>query len=156
MQTGARAIAKKAVFALTHLKGLLQKAHSFTNRIDAWERAKVSALSFFRAAVKGQTGPFIFVSQQDVGVAFIVAHQNIKRRAALLNQIVLENQRFGFSLGDCYIDLLDALDQRCGFWAQAGLAEIATNPVLQVFGFTHIKYLPLAIEHLIDARALSQ
>ena len=65
------------------------------------------------------------LADEDVRVGLVVAQQDVVRRAQLLDQGLLKQQRFRFAAGDGDLDIRDAPDQCLGLGIQTGIAEIA-------------------------------
>ena len=60
--------------------------------------------------------PRIFLARQlDVGIRFVVAKQNVVARLPLLDQVVLERQRFLLVIDLDKVDVARLVDQRAGF-----------------------------------------
>ncbi|SEH06480.1 Uncharacterised protein [Candidatus Venteria ishoeyi] len=122
---------------------------------NAGIRPKITPFITFCTAMKTQPGK-ITRRQINKWIAFIIPQQNIIRRLMTLNQVVFQQQRFGFGVGDGDINTGDARYQGAGFWRlSGGTAKITGEAVFQVFGFTDIKNLVGGIPHLIHAGFLT-
>jgi len=152
LQAWTGAVGEIAVFALAHGKGLLQQAEALANGARTGVRPEIPPLGFLRPAVDAQPREFTF-RQEYVGIRLIVAQQNVVRRAPLLDQVLLEQQRLGLVGGNGGFDLGDARHQRSGFRRQAGLAEVAGQAFLEVLGLAHIEQPRLGVEHPVYAWA---
>src|SRR5690606_4156705 len=82
-------VAIEAVLALTHEECLLQQPQALADGPGAWVGAEVAPRLFLRAAMNAQAGK-IAAGKKDVGVGFVIAKQDVVRRAPLLDQRLLE------------------------------------------------------------------
>jgi hypothetical protein len=57
----------------------------------------------------------LFVGQLDVGIRLVVAQQDVEARLVLLDQVVLEGQRFFFVIHQDVVDIDGFADEGAGF-----------------------------------------
>ena len=155
LQTGPRAIAVVAVLALAHLEYLLQEIQAVAHGAGAGIGAEVAALPALGAPVQGEPRK-LAVRQVDIGVGFVVTQQDVVDRLVLLDQVVLQQQRLDLAVQHSDLDVGDVGHHRHGFRLQPAGAEVAGNPVFQVFGLAHVQQPPLGVVHLVHAGALAQ
>lgn len=137
LQAGPGAIAEVAVLTLAHEKGLLQQGETLANGPGAWIGPEITPLPLLRTTVDAQAR-IRAIGQVHVGIGFVVAQQDVVRRAPLLDQGLLEQQRLGLVGGDGGFNLRDLRHQSGGLRCQPGLAEVAGEALLEVLGLAHI------------------
>ena len=72
----------------------------------------------------------VLAGQLDVGVGFVVAQQDVEARLVLLDEVVLERQRFLFVVDQDVVDVARFGDQRAGFGVgQLVFGEVAAHAV---------------------------
>jgi hypothetical protein len=88
-------------------------------------------------------------------ISLVIFQQDIVMRLMLFNKRVFQDQSFEFRIGYDHIEIMDFLDHGFHF-GQMIPVEIAADSVLQLFCLPHIDYLPMLIQHQINARKLWQ
>ena len=156
LQAGSGAIAKEIIIALAHSKGFLQKIQAVPNGLNTGEWPEITASLSLAAPMKGQPGIGIPVGQKQVGIGFIIPQQDIEWRPVLLDQILFQQQRLYFCLGNGDINVGDTAHQSSRFRGQPGSSEIACHPFTQVFCLANIEHSAVLTHHLIDAWTLGQ
>ncbi len=103
------------------------------------------------AAVLSQTARHVysrilFSGQLDVRVCFVIAQQDVVARLVLLDEIVLERERFFVVVDLDKIDVPRLADQRSGFGVgQPVLVEIASDARAKALRFADIDDFPVRI-----------
>ncbi|MNO52787.1 hypothetical protein D3C76_432150 [compost metagenome] len=152
LQARPGAVAEVAVLALPHEERLLQQVETLANRTCAGIRPEVATFLLLRATMDGQSRVLVLAGEEHVGIRLVVAQQDVVRRPPFLDQRLLEQQRLGFVGGDGGLDLGDLRHQCGGLRRQAGLAEIAGEPLLEVLRLADVEQPGVHIEHAVDAR----
>ncbi len=84
--------------------------------------------------------------QLDVGIGFVVAQQNVVTRLLLLDQVVLERERFLLVVDDDVIEIDGLAQQRPGLGVFAGaFQEIRTHSRAQVIRLADVDDLAIGI-----------
>ncbi len=89
----------------------------------------------------------------DIGIAFVIAHQDIVLGAILFNIIALQYQRFDFIFDDKKLYILDTGHHTSIFRAEIGrLLEIGAHAIEKWDGFANVDNGALGVFHQVDAR----
>ena len=90
--------------------------------------------------------PALAEGELNVGIRLVVAEQNVEARLTLLDEIVLEGERF-FVVGDDDVVDVDGLaHQRARFRVlPAAFVEVAGHTAAQVLRFAHIDDLAFGV-----------
>ncbi len=150
LQARTCAVLEVAVLALPHLKGLLQQAEAFANRAGTRVRPEITALGLFGSPMNTQSR-VVTIGQKHIGIGLIVTQQNVVGRPPLLDEGLLQQQRFGFVARDGRFNLGDARHQRSGLGRVSGFAKIAGKTLLEVLGLADVKQCGFGVEHTVDA-----
>ena len=97
-QAGAVAVFEHAVFAGAQQENFLQNLNAVANGVAVGVGAEVLVGFLQAAAVVGHLREGM-PGEHEVGVGFVVAKQDIVFRRQGLDEVVFENQRFGFGAG---------------------------------------------------------
>ena len=95
-----------------------------------------------------------FSRDADAGIRLAVFEQDIVMRLILLDEVVLQQKSILLRVHYHIAYIRNMRHQLARLAALMVFLEITIHPSMQVFGFTHIDYLPLCIEVLIHARVL--
>src|SRR5690606_3341313 len=103
-----------------------------------WDTPKVTALAARTAAVV-RNKRHVMPAKHEVGVGLIVAEYDVVARPQALDQIVLEQQRFGF--GTRYRDFQahDSRHHMRNAGAAMGFLKIRVHPLLKIAGLAYIQ-----------------
>ena len=156
LQARPGAITEIAVLALSDQKQLLQLVECLPYGTRARVRTEVATLAFARPAMKLQTWIAVIGRYINVRVTLVVTKNYVEARLVLLDQVVFEDQCFGFSIGHCYFDVGDQLHHRRRFHRIVTAMKIARYAFLQIARLADINNFVLRIEHAIDARSVRQ
>ncbi len=152
LQARTRAVLEVAVLALPHLESLLQQTEALANRAGTRVRPEITTLGLLGATMNAQPRKGV-VGQKHIGIGLIVTQENVVRGPPLLDEGLLQQQRFGFVARDGGFDLGDARHQRSGLGRVSGLAEVAGKTLLEVLGLADVKQCGFGVEHTVDAGA---
>jgi hypothetical protein len=95
----------------------------------------------------------MFGVEPQVDVALVVLEDDVVARPVLLDQVVLENQRFLLGAGDDVIDAHRSRDQELHRGpAVTTLAEVVPHPRSQRLSFSDIDHPPGFVLEKVDAR----
>ena len=102
----------------------------------------------FGATMHRQTRMGI-ATEENKRIRLIVAQQHVVPRLVQLDIVVLKQQRFRLGMGDGHVDLRDQRHQRFRFTRREVAAEVAAEPLFQIFGFANIDDGSASIIHPI-------
>lgn len=115
-------------------------------------RAEIERAIFFDAAREIDAGIFFGGGELDVRVGFIVAQDDVKFRAVLLNEVVLEGQRFMFVIDNNGLEIGNLACERAGFGVDpAGFEEIGAHAATEGRRFANIKHGTGGVFEDVDA-----
>ena len=152
LQAGPRAVAEIAVLALAHLEQLLHQIEAFAHRMGAGIRPEIATRQVFRAAVEGQPRIVLAAGEVDVGIALVVAQQDVVARLERLDQLRFQQQRFTLGTRHRDLDAGDLRHHRGDPRLRRRLQEIAADALLQIAGLAHVEQLARRVEVAVDAR----
>ena len=157
LQTGPGAVLEERVLALADTKQLLKLTERATGRPCARERTEVAAAPALRSAMEAQAREPVFGGDVDVGKALVVAKQDVVTGAVLLDQIVLEQERFRLRVRRRHFDRVRMGHQRAGLrFELLGRPEIARDTPLQAACLSDIEDPSEPVEQAIHARIVGQ
>ncbi len=99
----------------------------------------------------GELGRFVLGGDEDVGEALVVAQQDVEARLQPLDEVGLEQQRFGFGLGAHELHGARRRDHPLQADVEAFGARVVGDARLEAAGLAHIHDLAGLIDHAIDA-----
>jgi hypothetical protein len=171
-QAGPGSVGEHRVLAGAQAEHLLQQLDGFLHRPGARIRPEVAVLAVDRAAVvatRGNTSGGLpararFVEAQlvrravdlQVGVALVVAEQDVEARRQRLDEVVLEQQRLGLGAHHGGLHARDARDHVADARAAVVLLEVAGDALLQVARLAHVEHAAVGVEVAVDAGQLRQ
>ena len=120
-----------------------------------WIRAKIIGLAVGIAPEKAQTRK-VAAREENVGVGFVVAKQDVVARRQRFDQVVFKKQCFSFGAGCRGFDMGNLTDHMR--YARTGkvVAEVGADALFQVLGFADVKQRTRRVEHAVNARQLGQ
>ncbi len=130
LQARPGAVLEEAVPALAHGEDLLQVVERFAHRAGAGERPEIPPLPLAATAVKAQPREALVGGEVDVGIALVVAQQDVVARAQLLDEVVLEDQRLGLGVGHRDLHVGDLRHHGLGLGVVRLAGEVARHPAL--------------------------
>ena len=140
LQAGLGVVARQIHFARRHQKTAMDEVHQPMRQVGRKKRAVI------RCPVLAQpprhVNPRIaLVGEFHVGIRLVVAQQNVETRLVLLDQVVLERQRFLFVVHQDVVDIARFGDQRAGLdVGQLILGEIAAHAVAQNLRLAYVDH----------------
>ena len=95
--------------------------------------------------------------EQDVRIALVVAQHHVEARPVLLDEVVLEHQRFDFRARDRDFDTGNGAHHRDGLAiVRAAALEVARDAALQVARFADVEDRAGRVEHAVDTRSMRE
>ena len=154
LQAGSLAMGEHAVFAVADAKDLLHQRKALAHRGGAGVGAQVTAVAtLLPNTLELERGVRVPIGDEDIGVRFVVAKQDVVRGPQLLDQGLLEQQRFGFATGNRDLNVMNPGDQRLGLGVQCA-TEVAGQSWLESLGLADVEHVGLLVEHAVHARGL--
>ena len=150
-QAGPRAIGVKAVRAGAQQKSALQGVQGAIDGPDAREGTEILSLPVARAAMLGDLRRGMIAGEQDIGKRLVVAHQDIETRLHLLDEIRLEQKRFGLGPGRDENHRRGQRDHPCDARGMAGRPHVAGDPFADAFCLADIENFAIGGDHPVDA-----
>ncbi len=98
----------------------------------------------------------MFGAEIDKGITLVVPQQHVVARPMRLDQVVFQDQRFGFGIGHGYVDRSHLPHQRPGLRCQAAAAEIAGHALLQIARLADVQQLARFVQHAVYTRPRGQ
>ena len=130
-QARAVAVGEYAVFAGAKPKHFLQDFNAVAHRIAVGIGAEILVRLFGRAAKIGQLRKFVPAHHQ-IRIRLVVPKQDIVFWRQRLNQVVFQNQRFGFIACQRDFHPRNLLNHQLDAWRMVGFLEIAGDAAFQV------------------------
>ena len=150
-----RPVREHRVLAGAQLKDLLQERHPLAHGARARERTEVAVLAVEAAAVEAQLREPV-AGEAHVGIALVVAEEDVVARFLRLDQVVLEEQRLAFRARHRRLDARDLREHHGDPRLVRTLLEVARHALLQVARLADVERRAGGIEHPVDARAVRQ
>jgi hypothetical protein len=101
-------------------------------------------------------GRLVIAGHQDVGKRLVVAHQHVEARLQPLDQIGLEQQRFGFGAGGDELHVRRLRDHPCDAVGMTAALRVVGHPLLQAARLADIENVAGLVHHPVDARLVGQ
>ncbi|KAF5069829.1 hypothetical protein DSECCO2_228870 [anaerobic digester metagenome] len=135
------------------LDGLQRLIHG----VDVGEGAEVARSVLGRLARHEHPGEIFLQGDLDEGEALVVLQVDVVFGQMFLDQVLLENQRLNFRVGDDVFKFRHMGHHEAGFRIQPlGVSEVLANPVFQDLGLADIDNLAPGVFHNIDAGGVGQ
>ncbi len=143
---------EKTVGAGADQKRALQRRDGAIDGAGVGERPEIAPRPRLRAAMLEDLRRPVVAGDQDIGKRLVVAQLHVEARPQLLDQVGLEQQRFGLGRGGDDLDgdggrdhAQDPRRQRC---IDAGIGR---QPLADILGLADVQHVVSGIEHAIDA-----
>ncbi|EKY07924.1 hypothetical protein HMPREF9120_00876 [Neisseria sp. oral taxon 020 str. F0370] len=149
-QARAVAVFEHAVFAGTQHEDFLQDLDAVAHGVAVGIGAEVLVGLFERAAIVGHLRKGV-AAEHEIGVAFVVAEEDIVFGRQGFDEVVFENQGFGFGAGNGGFDMMNLFHHQCDARGMVVFLEIARHAPLQVDGFADIQHVARAVEKAVNA-----
>ncbi len=165
-QAGPRAVGEDRVLAGAQAEDLLHQLDRLLDGPRIGVGAEVAVLAVHRAAevaharkTLGLRGALVRGPNSrdlQVGVALVVAEQDVELGVQRLDQVVLEQQRLGLGAHHRGLQPRDARNHVADARATVVLVQVAGDPLLQVARLAHVQHAALRIEVAVDAGQAGQ
>ena len=151
LQAGLRVVARQVDLAGGHQEVAVNEVHQPVGQVAGKEGAEVGGAVL--AQPPGDVDARILLGGQlDVGVGLVVAQQDVEARLPLLDQVVLEGQRFLLVVDQDVVDVARLGDQGAGLGVrQALVGEVAAHAGAQVLGLAHVDHRASVVLVEVDA-----
>ena len=151
-QTGPGAALEEAVGAGADQERALQRRDGAIDGAGIGERSEIAPGPRLRAAMLENLRRPMVARDQDIGKRLVVAQLHVEARPQLLDQVGLEQQRFGFRVGRDDLDINGGRDHAQDARRQRGVdAGVGRQPLADVLGLADIEHIVAGIEHAVDA-----
>ena len=170
-QTRARAVVEHRVLAGAQAKHLLDQLHGLAHRPHTGVGAKIivpfvhctpvihharDLVRFGRATVGGLAVGVAGVGDLHIGVALVVAKQNVVARLEAFDEVVLQQQGLGLRAHHGGLHARDLAHHVANAGATVFALKVAVNAPFQMVGFAHIQHLIVSIEIAVHPRQRRQ
>ncbi len=156
LQAGPGARREHAVGTGAQREGALQRVERAVDRSGRGERPEVLVAGLARAAVLGELRPFGVAADDDIGKRLVVAQQHVEARPEALDQVVLEQQRFGLAVGDREFHGRGRRHHPHQARREPGRLGIGRDPAAQRLRLADVENLAVGRDHAIDPRLARQ
>ncbi len=157
LKARTRAVLEKRVLALAHHEELLKQVQGIAGRTRAREGAEIAPLTAPRSAMKRKPRELLLGREVDIWEALVVPQHDVVAGTVLLDEVVLEQQRFGLGVGGRDLHRYRVLHERPRLRRQlVGRAEVARHAFLEIARLAHVEHLTAGIEHAVDAGLAGQ
>ena len=150
-QTRTVAMLEYAVFAGTQHKDFLQHLNAVAHGVTVRIRAEILIRLFQRAAVIRHLR-ILMAAEHQIRIAFVIAEKNIVFRRQGFDEVVFENQRFGFRTRDGGFDMVNLFYHQCDARRMVVFLEIAGNAPLEIDRFADIQNIVVFVKKTVHAR----
>ena len=155
-QAWPRAIVHVAVGAGAQQEHLLQGIQGAIDRSRACEGAEVNALAAPGTAMLSDLREVVILAQEDERETLVVAQQNIERGTKALDQLRLEQQRFGLRMRRHHRHLTRERHHPLQALRQVVELCVVGDAGAQAAGLADIEHRAVGIEHAVHAGARGQ
>ena len=151
LQAGLRVVAREVDLAGGHQEVPVDEVHQAVRQVGREVGAEVGG-AVLAQAPRDVDARVLLAGQLDVGVGLVVAQQDVEARLVLLDQVVLERQRFLLVVDQDVVDVARLGDQGAGLdVGQALVGEVAAHARAQVLGFADVDNGAVRVLVQIDA-----
>jgi hypothetical protein len=151
LQTGPVTVCKEGVAARPQAEQFLQGIDRLAHAGGAGERPEVAVRAPFLAAVVTDTRKRVG-GEADIGIAFVVAVDDVVARVLLLDERGFQDQRFILGVGHRDLDTPDLADHALDARITAGTQEVLPHPLAQVARLAHVQQLAGTAKHAVHPR----
>jgi hypothetical protein len=156
LQARSRAVAEHEVRARAQLEVPIDDAQRLPSRSRRVIRAEVPRAVVTHVAHELEPGPRRLGIELEHEIVGVVAQLHVEARAVLLDEVVLEQQRFLHVAHDDRLDVADELREQRHEHARVGAVEVLAHAVLQDRGLADVDHLAMAIAHDVHAGLAGQ
>ena len=136
-QARAVAVFEHAVFAGAQHEDFLQDLDAVAHGVAVRIRTEVLVRLFQRAAVIRHLR-ILMSAEHEVGIAFVIAEEDIVFGRQGFDEVVFENQGFGFGAGDGGFDVVNLFHHQCDARGMVVFLEITGHAPLEVDRFANV------------------
>ncbi|EET45323.1 hypothetical protein NEISICOT_00950 [Neisseria sicca ATCC 29256] len=136
-QARAVAVFEHAVFAGAQHEDFLQDLNAVAHGVAVGIGAEVLVRLFQRAAVIRHLR-ILMPAEHEVGIAFVIAEEDIVFGRQGFDEVVFENQGFGFGAGDGGFNVMNLFHHQCDARGMVVFLEIAGHAPLEVDRFADV------------------
>ena len=154
-QTRTVAVLEYAVFAGTQHKYFLQHLNAVAYGVAVGIRTEILIGLFQRAAVIRHLR-ILMAAEHQIRIAFIIAEKDIVFRRQGFDEVVFENQRFGFGTRDGGFDVVNLFYHQCDARRMVVFLKIAGNAPLEIDRFADIQNIIVFVKKTVHARQIGQ
>ena len=133
----------------------VRERHGLAREGRGQERSRIEAAVALHAARDEHAGKRLVGRQLEVRIVLVVAQQDVVLRRALLDEVILERERFDDRVGDDHFQPRDFAQQRVGLRVAAG-AKIIPDAVAQRARFADVNGVATRVEVQVHSRLLGQ
>src|SRR5262249_42612388 len=148
---GAAAVAEHRVAAGAEREHLADRVERLPHGRRTGEGAEVAAPVLHDTTRDEHAWPRILHRDLDAHVALVVLQPDVVARPVLLDQVVLENERFLVVGGDQRLDVDQALDQEAYLAPLVTAAQVGADPRAQIGRFADVDDLGVLVLEEVDA-----
>ena len=150
-QTRPRTVSKDAVLTGAQAEHLLQQVNTVAHGPGRGIGTEIIGAAIGIAAEKAE--PRVVAPGQDnIGVGLVVAKENVVARRQALDQVVFEQQRFGFGARRGRLDTVDLADHVRDARTRQIAPEIRGHALLEIFRLANVEHVAIFVEHAVNAR----
>ena len=144
-----------AVLAGTQHKDFLQHLNAVAHGVAVGIWAEILIRLFQRAAVIRHLR-ILMAAEHQIRIAFVIAEKDIVFRRQGFDEVVFENQRFGFGTRDGGFDMVNLFYHQCNTRRMVVFLEIAGNAPLEIDRFADIQNIVVFVKKTVHARQIGQ
>ena len=150
LQARAVAVAEVVVGAAPQQEVLLDDFQGLAHGHRGSVGAEVAAAVLDDAA-GGEDARPVAPGHLDAQVALVVLEADVVARLVLLDEVVLEDQRFLLVAGHQGLDVLHLAHEEGHVRAAVAAPQVGAHPRAQLLGLAHVNDLAAAVPHQVDA-----
>ncbi len=154
-QARPRPVAERRVLARAQTEDLLQELDRLTHRPCARIGAKVGVLAVERAAMEAEPGK-VAAGDHQVRVGLVVAEDDVVARRERLDEVVLEDQRFGLGARDGDLEVGHLRHHHGDARPMVVLGEVRRDALPEIACLPDVKHVAARAEHAIHPRPVRQ
>jgi hypothetical protein len=151
-QAGAGAVLEHRVAAGAQQEHALHGRHGLVDRPGAGEGAVIAALAHARAAVLGDLGVGVILGQDQPGIGFVVAQDDVVARLQALDEVGFEEKGLRLRMRGDDLHGHGLVDHAAQAFGQAGELGVAGDALAQGAGLADVQRVAVGGQHAIDAR----
>ena len=119
------------------------------DRLHIW--AKILCPVIFERTHQGYGGIVLFEIYPDKRIGLVIFEEDVVVRHMLLYQVVFCDKSVHFAGANDISEIIHVLKHCHDLCRLYGVVEILAKPIFQIFGFAHVDYVALFVQHEIHA-----